>query len=452
MTVKRNSVSNNPFTTAEQVFDYLESFTNLERGGYQPREYRLERMQSLVAAFNHPERNFRVLHVAGSKGKGSVCSFAASCFRTAGFLTGTYLSPHVSSYLERIQIPGVDDARIAAEIIAAGERLRSHVRTLRLSEPEQTLPTTFELLTLLAFLVFQAVEVEIGVVEVGLGGRLDATNLVQPETAVITHIELEHTEYLGNTLEAIAREKGGIIKEGVPVVIAPQKPEVERVLRAIASDRGCRVIGAEGVEVIVKHTDLSGNEVTIRFPDGFAVHTHLASPGGIHALNSATAVSAVRVMEPTMSPDAVAAGLAATRIPGRAEVFPGPPPVLLDGAHTPVSVSAVAELARDLVPDETRVLIFGSVAGKKHTQMLEALVPAFDHVIISRPGTFKKSYPRTLHEACLEAGGSCTLREEMDEALALAYSMNPGLIVVTGSFYLVGEARARLLNGGTQNG
>jgi dihydrofolate synthase/folylpolyglutamate synthase len=430
----------------EDVFQYLEGFLNLERGGYEPREYRLERMEKLLNDFDNPQLAYPVMHVAGSKGKGSVSTYATSCLHETGMRVGTYLSPHVSSYRERIQLSGVAPGSSYEElVVSAGRTIQEYVQELSSQGVTSALPTTFELLTLLSFLVFRAAEVDAAVIEVGLGGRLDATNLVKPQVCVITHIELEHTDYLGNTLQSVAREKGGIIKPGVPVVLAPQSDDVNQILRGIADERGCRVIRTDRDVVDCGPMDLGGNEVTIRYSDGFLVKTHLRAPGRIHAVNAATAVAAVRVMLPGISPDAVASALGRTWLPGRAEVLPGPPPILLDGAHTPSSVAAVAEATAAIEPDrEKRVLIFGAVEGKNHRAMIETLISTFPKIIVSKPGTFKPSDTEGLTRLCQDAGGECLLKDDMGDAIAHARSLDPGIIVVTGSFYLVGEARSVL--------
>jgi dihydrofolate synthase / folylpolyglutamate synthase len=441
------------FVTADEVFAYFESFTNLERGGFIPREYRLERMQRLLQDFGDPHHSCMVIHVAGSKGKGSVSAFAANCCAATGARVGLYMSPHVSDYRERVSVigAGISEPERDNLVVLWGNNLADYVDRLRDSEREETLPTTFELLTLLAFLVFREAGCGIAVVEVGLGGRLDATNLVAPAVTVITPIELEHTDYLGDNLASVAREKGGIIKPGVPVILAGQKDEVNDVLVGIAKERGAPVVFArEAVEVQIGHTTDSGTDVTLQFADGSRVDTRLKLLGAIQATNAAVAALAVRAAIPAVTDESLAAGLADTWLPGRAELWPRGPRILLDGAHTPESIRTVLEIARELEPDSRRrVLVFGSVKGKQHDAMLRILIDQFDEIIISRPGTFKESNTTELAELCRGLGGRCRRMDEMGEALeaarATTASHGGGLIIITGSFHLIGEARRVLL-------
>ena len=438
-----------PFADADEVFAYLESFTNLERGGFVPREYRLERMARLLDEFGDPQLGYKVIHVAGSKGKGSVCAFAANCCAASGARVGLYMSPHISDYRERISLLGdgmTGDQRDAL-VVEVGNKLANFVDRLRTTETEEKLPTTFERLTLLAFLIFREAGCEVAVIEVGLGGRLDATNLVVPAVSVITRIELEHTDYLGDTPQAIAREKGGIIKAGIPVVVADQDEEVAIVLKEIAKKQSAPLILARSaVAVRIGDTSDTGTDVTLKFSDDFEVGSRLALLGDIQANNAAVGAVAVRLALPDVSAEALSTGLAQTWIPGRAEIWPGAPRILLDGAHTPRSIGTVLQVAGQLEREKSRrVLVFGAVTGKHHEAILEALVDQFVEIIIARPGTFKESDTTALEELCRSLGGNCRRIDEMKPALAEARSrarvLNASLIVVTGSFYLVGEAR-----------
>jgi len=433
------------WTGIDDVFSYLESFTNLERGAFNPREYRLERMDRLLRDFDEPHRAYPVIHVAGSKGKGSVCTFAAHCCRSAGARVGLYMSPHVSDYRERITLlgDGTSAAQRDSYVLECGERIAEYVDQLRTEEGEETLPTTFELLTLLAFLVYREAGCTIAVVEVGLGGRLDATNLVSPVVTVITRIELEHTDYLGNTLASVAREKGGIIKPGVPVIVAEQEDEAREVLERIAEERGAPlIVPRNSVEIKTGATTDSGTDVYLHLTDGLEVHSRLKLLGAIQASNAALAVLAVRHAMPEVTGTALSTGLAETWLPGRAELWPGDPRILLDGAHTPESIQTVLQIVRELEPDpRQRVLIYGSVKGKQHESMLRILLDQFSEIIVSRPGTFKESNTAELVRSCKDLGGNCRGIDEMAAALRTARASTDGLVVVTGSFHLIGEAR-----------
>src|SRR5208337_599819 len=230
---------NGELRTPQDVFSWAESFTNLERGSYPPdkRVYRLDRMHRLLEMFDDPQARLRIIHVAGTKGKGSTSALLASVLHAAGIRTGLYTSPHVESYFERIAIAG--EPREPELLVRVGGEVKAVIDRLPPKEfPGHYGPTTFELLTLLAFLYFRESGCTEAVVETGIGGRLDATNVVRSEASVITPLDLEHTEILGDTLEKIAMEKAGIIKPGAPCFVALQPPQVKEVIRQVCRERG----------------------------------------------------------------------------------------------------------------------------------------------------------------------------------------------------------------------
>ena len=431
------------FKSVDEGFAYLESFVNTERGGFKPRNWRLSRMRELLEDFGNPQLACRTIHVAGSKGKGSTACFAAHILSSAGERVGLYSSPHVVTYRERIQVLGgsPSDAIFLDQFSA----IHRYVHEKRQTVPEPQLPTTFELLTLLAFLCFRASECTVSVIEVGLGGRLDATSLIRPQCCVITPIEYEHTEYLGTTLRSIAGEKGAIMRDGVPAYSSLQQPEAESTLRRIAElrDAPFRTLRDEIPEINASLTS-NGTECRFRLPDGGEIRSHLRMLGRVQANNAALATLAARVVRPDLTPGIISSGLSRAVLPGRSEVLPGNPALLLDGAHTPQSIKLLAETVSEICPvRERRTLIFGSVAGKRYQEMLQALVPLFSRVIICRPGTFKPSDPELLMNAVSDLGVPPLREDDGKRALALAGS-DPAtkLIVATGSFYLVGKIRA----------
>lgn len=425
-------------------YAWLESFLNLERGAFIPRQYRLDRMRGLLEAFGRPHLAYRTVHVAGSKGKGSTAAMIASVLQRSGLRCGLYTSPHVIDYRERVRI--LDESLTDELQIRCFRMIESYVDRIRPSTPEAELPTTFELLTLYGLLCFREAGCDAAAIEVGLGGRLDATNLVLPVASVITPIELEHTDYLGDTLRRIAGEKAGIIKRGVPVFVARQHPDAEAVFVRVAELRRAPITLLER-ELVEFSPDLgpSGTALSARYSDGTTLDARLRLMGEVQAYNAALAALTVYRTFPAIPASTVREGLEAAWLPGRSELVPGNPPILLDGAHTPASIEQVCRTAERICPDRARrVAIFGAVKGKSHHDMLRRIIGTFPSVIVCRPGTFKESDPQALHALCVSLGGSCRLILEAGDALADARAGSPELIVATGSFYLVGAIRQAL--------
>ena len=437
------------FQNLAAAFAWIESFTNLERSVslFSPRTYQLDRMRALCAASGDPQRASRTVHLAGTKGKGSTAIMIAESLRHAGLRTGLYTSPHVSSYEERIRVlpaaPSTEPEGPPKEVLLAqaGE-LQRLVEAL----PEEIRarygpPSTFELLTLLAFCSFRAVHCDIVVVETGIGGRLDATNLLLPELAVITPIELEHTEVLGDTVAAIAREKAGIFKPGVPAICAAQPPEAESALRAAARERGCPISFVnEELAGIQAESAPDGTRVRITLRDGTRQELGLAMLGTHQAENAALAFLALRRLE--VPAQAIAAGCAAALLPARMELLRHSPPVMLDGAHTPLSVARVLESFRALFP-AAGVLLFAAAADKRIAEMASILAPAFRAVVITTTGSQRESRPHEVHG--LFSGLNPDTEMVPDPAAALRRALERAApdrpLLITGSFYLAGEIR-----------
>jgi len=437
------------FESLDAGFSYIESFVNLERQR-RPREYRLERMQFLLDRFDHPERGIKFIHVAGSKGKGSTSTFIANILEQAGIPTGLFTKPHVVSYRERITRSGIEfPDEFYLSLI---HEIRDGVDAIRDQFPDpEMIPTTFELLTLMGFLAFKRQGYEWVVMETGIGGRLDATNVILPQASVITPIELEHTDLLGTTIPQIASEKAGIIKPSVPVFVSRQPADAFEVFENRARDTGSALLSlARELATLDAQPSISGTTVSMSFSDGLRLNTRLRLIGAVQAENAALAALVVRRLFPDILPADIERGLARTFLPGRMEMVKADPPVMLDGAHTAVSAQKVLATFQSLYPAGDGILVFGAVDGKNYAAMIEILCPAFRDIIVTTPGYFKTSHPEEVYRLVRAQNERARLvpspRDAIKQAVALAGTGSASRpVLVTGSFYLVGETRRELV-------
>lgn len=439
---------NRELATPQDVFAWAESFTNLEKGTlpFDKRNYRLDRMRRLLGLFDDPDSGLRIIHVAGTKGKGSTSALLASILDAAGHRTGLYTSPHVSSPFERIAIAG--EPSRPELLVRIGGEVKGVIDSLpRDGMPGHFAPTTFELYTLLAFLYFREAGCEEAVIEVGIGGRLDATNIVMSESAVITPLDLEHMEVLGDTIEQIAFEKAGIIKPGMPAFAGFQPPAAKQVLRDTALARGSSITFLdEQLESLGTTLDARGTTFRLHLSGDIPVEFRLSLLGEFQAENAALACLTLRRTRPEIPLDCYRDGLLAASLPGRMEVVGTNPPVVLDGAHTPLAVSRLVDSFDKIFPGEA-VLVFGSVAGKRPREMASILARRFPRIVISTPGTFKESNPEQVFEIFRSLNPDTVLEKMPEAALRRARQESGGTrpILVTGSFYMVAEIRRLLV-------
>ncbi len=434
------------FQTTDDAFDFIGSFINFERSKKQTiRDYRLDRMKGLLKHFGNPEKSLKIIHIAGSKGKGSTAMFLASALNAAGEKTGLYSSPHISDYRERISLGG--NFFVNRIYIDTGSEIAEGIKTFILDdETGSSEPTTFELLTLMAFMIFKKTGCTWAVIETGIGGRLDATNVITPAASVITHIEMEHADILGNTIEKIASEKAGIIKFKTPVFSGKQIEVSASVIKDKAQimkaplvflddkiDSSDIVVTANGTKVLFKTGDEREN------------YFNLTTIGAVQAEN---ALLAWLVLLKLLQPDKnvkklLIEGINRAKLPGRFEIIEKHNvPFVFDGAHTPVSIKRLLE-SWDRVFNRKGILIFGSVADKNPEKMAKLLSPNFDKIIISTPGTFKESYPEEVFKIFRQYSNSVRLIKDPGEAYIKALALSEGKvpILVTGSFYMVSEIR-----------
>jgi len=432
--------------TTPDAVEFLNSFLNYEQiTAYQyPGAFSLDRMEKLLTALGNPHRAYPVLHVAGTKGKGSTCAFAASILSAAGLKTGLYTSPHLISFPERIRVDGQPISE--QDLAQAVERLRPFAgKDL----------TFFEVTTACAFLHFQQAGVEAAVIEVGLGGRLDATNLVQPEVAAIMPISLDHMPKLGNTLAQIAREKAGILKRGVPTVIAPQAEEALQIIEETAALRGAELHRVDReVRIESAEISLSGSSATFQTP--VRSYAGLRIPLlGRHQL--ANAAAAIRMMEllSQRRPDlqiteqAVREGIARTEWAGRCQIIPGEPPLLLDGAQNAESARALKAAVGELFPGRKISLVVGASQEKDLEGMARVWGPWADRIFLTQAGAPRAESSGRLREVFIPFHPSVALAGSVEEALqrAVEEAGPGGLVVVTGSLFIVGEALQRVCAG-----
>lgn len=408
---------------------------------YSPREFKLDREFQLLERLGNPHHAYPTIHVAGTKGKGSVSLMMTEIARAAGLRVGLYTSPHLHTYRERMQIDGEP---ISRHTMAA---LVTEMQPAVKSDPALTM---FEVTTALGFLYFAREAVDLAVMEVGLGGRLDATNVIIPEISIITSLSLDHTELLGDTLAEIAGEKAGIIKPGVPVVSAPQQPEALEVLRAIAAERDAplTVVGEDWTwESQGIHPD--GQEFRIRRVDGdsdFEGDYHLGMLGHFQQENAAVAVTAAAVLAREhgwMTPQAAREGLDRARWPGRMELLRREPHVVVDCAHNPYSAQTLVASLKQWYPDRRWVLIYGASGDKDIEGMLRALVPFAEHVIVTRSYHPRAATPYDLADVCAKLGPGAEIAVAPKQALEQACEhVGPGWgILATGSIFLVADVR-----------
>ncbi|MCL2230305.1 MAG: bifunctional folylpolyglutamate synthase/dihydrofolate synthase [Treponema sp.] len=454
------------FLSSEDVFKWVSGFINLERG-QKPKSFRLERMSFLAELAGHPEKCAPSIHIAGSKGKGSVTSMLTAMLSAAGFRAARYMSPHVTDIRERICL---GDAFFDEEIYcAAGNELRdiaetrlplSHAALFDTSTADGCEPTFWELLTLLFFLCARQAKCNVMVVETGMGGRLDSTNILDPLVSVITLIELEHTSFLGNTIAEVAGEKAGIIKNGKPFVLAAQCEEALQVFKKKAQETNSTLyyipetlllseikITNTGTEFNIKNNNLSGSsEPLVRCP---CEPLFLPIPGKVQAENAALAITALKIAFPQINEDAICSGLKNLKIPGRFENMGKQLPFIIDGAHTPESLHLCIETFCSLY-GEGNVLIFGCAADKDDSVMANIAHSHFSKIFITTPGTFKASDPAKVYEAfCgVTSTEKAALVMDTQEAVRQAqeFAKEKSLpILATGSFYLVSEIRKELI-------
>lgn len=431
-------------TRYNQALDYLYSFVDYSlkhSSELAKADFNLDRMFALMASLGNPQTKYPVIHVAGTKGKGSVSALCASGLKFAGYKVGLYTSPHLLDYVERIQINGEPISH--EQLIDLVDEIKPHVAKIEKL-------TTFEITTALAFLAFAKYDVNAAVFEVGLGGRLDATNVVMPKVSVITSLSYDHMAVLGNTLALIAGEKAGIIKEGVPVVSAPQKDEALDVLLRIAAQRGCEfTLVGNDVKFEGIASSLSGQR--LRMDDGrqtmendqsSIIELQIPLLGSHQLENAATAYAALKASGIPITDEQIQSGFSQVQWRARFEVARLDPPVIFDSAHNQDSFEKLRETLESYFPGKKVYLIFGASEDKNIPGMFAEMKPKIKKIIVTRA-----DHPRALSveqiqglagQAGVESDAVVPVKEALRRALELS-SKDGSIVLSAGSMFVTAE-------------
>ncbi|GAB6158228.1 folylpolyglutamate synthase/dihydrofolate synthase family protein [Desulfotomaculum varum] len=407
----------------------------------------LERIQELLRRLGNPHRHLKIIHIGGTNGKGSTTAMVSSILRAAGFKTGMFTSPHLHSYTERFIINGQPIAPgQLAELIS---EIRPHLDDMVKEGFEH--PTEFEVSTALALLYFARQQVDYLALEVGLGGAIDSTNVVTPQVSVITNVALDHMDLLGQTVEEIARVKAGIIKNGVPVVTAATGTALEVIRQAAAANRSRLVTVGQEVSWHTGQPPVRGGYQQLIIQGLYHNYSiELPLLGRHQQINAATAVAAVETLfsHSNMLPAAaVAEGLCRVEWPGRLEVVGQNPAVLLDGAHNHAGAQALRQALQEFFANRQVVLVLGMLADKQRQQVVDELAPLAKAVIVTRPHHPRAGDWYRLSEYVKKYLTDVEIIEEVPQAVnhALAKAGTADVVCITGSLYMVAEARAALL-------
>jgi dihydrofolate synthase/folylpolyglutamate synthase len=433
-------------TQYNQALDYLYSFVDYSlkhSSEIAKAEFNLERMFALMEELGNPQQKYPILHVAGTKGKGSVSAFCAAGLQAGGYKVGLYTSPHLLDYVERIRIDNEPISHVQlVELVAQVKDAVARIPKL----------TTFEIITAIGFLAFAKNEVTAAVIEVGLGGRLDATNIVFPNVSVITSLSYDHMVVLGDTLSKIAVEKAGIIKEGVPVVSAPQSEEALAVLERVVKEKNCPfVLVGKDVKFERLTSSLNGQKMTVALsgvalqaPRSRSGHVELTIPLlGEHQIeNAAIAFAALQVSGLPISDEAIQKGFSEVKWRARFEVVRRDPPVIFDSAHNQDSFVKLRNTLEEHFPGRKVTLIFGASEDKNIPGMFAEMKPKIKKLIVTRADHPRALEPEKIMELATQAGLESEAASPVEAALerALENSEKDGSIVLSaGSMFVTAE-------------
>ena len=428
----------------QQAEDYIFGYTDYEKMPmpHDPAFYDLRRVEELLARLGNPHLAARSVHIAGTKGKGSVAAMVASALSISGYTTGLYTSPHLHTWRERMRVDG--ELISEEEFVALVARLEPEVEAVNRKATYGQL-TTFELLTALGFAFFKLKEAEFQVLEVGMGGTFDATNVITPEVCIITSISLDHTEVLGNSLPEVAGEKAGIIKSGSIVVTSPQPDEVARVIEETCLNRGAELVRV-GSDVTWQSLDFDSNRQSLQVK-GRLNSYKLSIPllGQYQLENAAVAVAALEVLAEggfKISKGSIVDGLAKVSWPGRLQILSRQPLLVVDGAHNPASAQKLKQSLEQYFDFDRAILVIGVSCDKDIAGIVSELAPLFNKVVVTRSRHPRAMAPPPIVAEFTKHGAEVQVAEDIPTALTLALGMAGvrDLVCVAGSLFVVGEA------------
>jgi dihydrofolate synthase/folylpolyglutamate synthase len=401
----------------------------------------LTQVEKILNAVGNPHRDIQAVHVGGTNGKGSTAAMMSSILQKEGYRVGLYTSPHLIRFTERIKVNGKEIEE--KEVAALAESMRKEIEAAGIAPPF----TFFDFTTAMALSYFNQKLVDLAILEVGLGGRLDSTNVVDPLISIITNIAKDHEEYLGKTILKIAGEKAGIIKRGRPLITAATQPQVLRLFSTICQRKGSPFfrVGKEFRYVRGEDGDLDYKGLNRKL---WSIHLNLK---GFHqVLNATTALGAMEVLEDLgypVSTGAMIDGLREVDWPGRLELVSSSPRVILDGAHNPAGALVLKDSLEKEFQYDRLILLVGIMKDKDIQSMLHSLAPLADHIILSQPHTDRAAPPALLKKALDQNGKKAEIAENLKEAIerGLSLTREEDLLCITGSLYTVGEARAYFL-------
>lgn len=439
--------------TYEQAIDWIFGLINYERKPGRSRDFRLDRTRKLLEAVGNPHQEIPAVHIAGTKGKGSTACMCSAALFECGVTTGLFTSPHITRFEERIRVNGAEPTQ--TELVELVEELQAAVEKC-----DGLMPTYFEAAMVLAWCFFRRRQVQIAVLEVGLGGRLDATNVCLPAVCVLTSISLDHTNVLGDTLDKIAAEKAGIIKAGIPVISGVTAEPARSVIRQVAARHGCQLTEASR-DVQWDYTPPKAGQTTgvvsVSTPWNQWDRVSVPLPGAHQAFNTMLTLATMDLLSEkhaTLAPDCIQHGLSQVSAPGRIEVLSREPLTIVDAAHNEASIEAFVKTLDEISTDRPRICIFATTQQKAVASMLGHILPAFDHLVLTNYLKNPRAVPADeLERVAVELSGSNALllaklhvAPTPQAALGVARTVvdEPAMLCTTGSFFIAAEIRELL--------